>query len=93
MSNKRLPKFDNPPVAEVLAGIQFQPLKGLSSSIVGALWEKFKPDYSRVKQVAPLPPMIETFKETSRGPTREMISFDDVLVCHELGSKRPIGTA
>jgi uncharacterized protein (TIGR04255 family) len=79
MSNKRLPKFDNPPVAEVLAGIQFQPLKGLTSPIVGALWEKFKPDYSRVQQVAPLPPMIETFKETSGGPTHEMISFDDVF--------------
>jgi uncharacterized protein (TIGR04255 family) len=74
MSNNKLPDYEKPPVAEVVTGIQFKPIKGLTGAYIGVLWEKFKPEYPRLQEVAPLAPVIEGFDET---PAREMLSFGD----------------
>lgn len=72
--SRKLPEYDNPPVSEVVSGIQFKPIKGLTAAYVGLLWESFKPDYPQSKEVAPLMPAIESFDET---PAREMASFEN----------------
>ena len=56
-----LPEYDNPPINEVVCGIQFKRLNDLLNPYLGLLWEKYKPEYSRCQEVAPLMPMIESF--------------------------------
>jgi uncharacterized protein (TIGR04255 family) len=75
-TNRLLPDYEKPPVIEVVSGIQFKPVKGLTGPYLGTLWEKFKPDYPRVKEVAPLAPVIELFDDT---PGREMVSFENLF--------------
>jgi hypothetical protein len=75
-TDKIFPDYEKPPVAEVVSGIQFKPIKGLTGLYLGLLWEKFKPDYLLVKEVAPLAPAIESFDEA---PAREMALFKDIF--------------
>ena len=56
-----LPKYDNPPVVEVVCGVQFKPLPKLLVAHYGELWRRFKPDYNRCEETDPLVPMIERF--------------------------------
>jgi uncharacterized protein (TIGR04255 family) len=55
----KLPKFNKPPVAEVVLGVQFAPLTGMHVGHIGLLWEQFKSKFSRVEQQPRLPHMIE----------------------------------
>jgi uncharacterized protein (TIGR04255 family) len=73
-SNKVLPDYEKPPVIEVVAGITFQPIKALTGPYLGVLWEKFKPDYKGIREVAPLLPVIERFDE---GRPEETLPFGD----------------
>lgn len=59
-----LPEYENPPVVEVVCGVLFKPIEALLVPHLGLLWEKFKPDYPRCQEVAPLTPMIERFDES-----------------------------
>jgi uncharacterized protein (TIGR04255 family) len=61
--NSVLPDYEKPPVIEVVCGILFEPIKGLTAPYIGVLWEKFKSEYPRCKEVAPLVPVIERFDE------------------------------
>src|SRR5258708_37781406 len=74
--NKMFPDYKTPPVAEVVCGIQFRPIKGLGGPYLGALWEKFKPAYPLTKDVDPLVPAIESYEEVS---SPEMASFENVF--------------
>lgn len=56
-----LPKYETPPVVEVVCGVQFAPLKALLVPHFGELWQKFKPDYDRCEEMGPLAPMVERF--------------------------------
>jgi uncharacterized protein (TIGR04255 family) len=56
---KILPKFENPPVIEVVCGIQFAPLTSMLTGHVGSLWDRYKPEYSGISEAAPLPHVIE----------------------------------
>ena len=56
-----LPEFENPPVIEVVCGLQFQPLKTMLAGHLGQLWDHFKPDYSKLKEAAPLPHLVEQY--------------------------------
>src|SRR5688572_13207030 len=71
-----LPKYEKPPVIEVVTGIQFKGIKGLSGAHLGLLWEKFKLEYPQVKEVEPLAPSVESFDET---PVREMALFENMF--------------
>lgn len=56
----QLPKFDRPPVIEVVCGILFQPFQALLAPHFGLLWEKLKESgYTQCQEVAPLAPVIE----------------------------------
>jgi uncharacterized protein (TIGR04255 family) len=60
---ENLPKYQNPPVVEVVCGILFKPLDKLLAPHLGMLWEKFKADYPHCQEVPPLEPVIERFGE------------------------------
>ncbi|MGA2403522.1 MAG: TIGR04255 family protein [Syntrophobacteraceae bacterium] len=56
-----LPDFENPPVIEVVCGIQFKPLVKFLSPHIGLLWGRFKAEYPETREVAPLNPVVEKF--------------------------------
>ena len=58
-----LPRYDNPPVIEVVCGVQFKPLTKFLVGHYGALWQRFKPEYDQCKELPPLAPRIELFGE------------------------------
>lgn len=58
-----LPNYENPPVSEVVCGILFKPIARLLSPYIGLLWERYRPEYTSCREVAPLNPTIEKFDE------------------------------
>ena len=62
--SKQLPKFERPPVIEVVCGIMFKGFDGLLAPHFGVLWEKFKQSgYAKCQEVAPLAPVLEPLDE------------------------------
>ena len=55
-----LPDFNDPPVAEVVLGLQFNPLTKFRSVHIGALWEHFRDNFPKVSEHPPLQQMFET---------------------------------
>lgn len=51
-----LPDFANPPVNEVVLGVQFAPLAGLQTAHLGLLWSRFRSQFPAVEQEPPLAP-------------------------------------
>jgi uncharacterized protein (TIGR04255 family) len=66
IGSENLPEYSNPPVNEVVCGVHFERLSKLLNPYLGVLWEKYKPEYSKCREVAPLMPVIETFDETPK---------------------------
>ena len=60
---KGFPDYKNPPVIEVVSGILFKPLSSLLSPHIGLLWEKYRSDYPRCQEVAPITPVVERYDE------------------------------
>ena len=54
-----LPSFSNPPVVEVVMGVQFQPLDGFRVPHVGRFWDTVRSDYSECNENPPIVPQIE----------------------------------
>lgn len=62
-----LPDYENPPVTEVVFGIQFKPLKGLKTPHIGLFWEKLeREEYPELKEVAPIAHTTEHFDQTEK---------------------------
>jgi len=59
-----LPEYEKPPVEEVVCGVLFEPIRDFQLPHFGLLWEKFRKEYPRFQEVAPLAPVIERFEET-----------------------------
>lgn len=56
-----LPDYENPPLSEVVLGVQFVPPPGYQQIYSRDVWELFKNDFPKVKEVEALPPSFETF--------------------------------
>jgi uncharacterized protein (TIGR04255 family) len=56
-----LPDFGNPPINEVVLGVQFSNPVGYSQIHAGKVWELFQKDYPNVEEYMPLAPVFETF--------------------------------
>lgn len=56
-----LPEFGRPPVIEVAASIQFNPIAELDAAHLGALWLRFRDRYPKTEQHPPLATVSETF--------------------------------
>ena len=67
MSAEQLPKYDTPPVAEVVFGTQFESIAGLTPEYVGRLWtEVFKEAFGQRQEEPLLTPQTEFFGDQVR---------------------------
>lgn len=62
-----LPDFSNPPLNEVVMGIQFDPLPGYKQIFAGQIWDLFRDRYPNVQEQPLLAPAFETFGLPSTG--------------------------
>jgi uncharacterized protein (TIGR04255 family) len=69
VTSQKLPKYDKPPVIEVVCGILFTSIEELLAPHFGLLWEQFKPGYAECREVPPLTPTIEHFGESPQEAT------------------------
>lgn len=62
-----LPDYDNPPINEVVLGIQFATPSGYQQIYAGEVWSLFKNKFPEVEEQPPLPPTFETFGLPQKG--------------------------
>jgi len=55
------PDFTDPPVVEVVLGVQYEPLPALRTPQIGLLWSEFREHFPKLEEHAPLDPMMERF--------------------------------
>lgn len=55
------PDFENPPVIEVVLGVQFSPLLKLGTPQTGLVWEHFRTRFPKTQDQTPLDPLFEDF--------------------------------
>jgi uncharacterized protein (TIGR04255 family) len=58
---QHLPDFGNPPLNEVILGIQFNSPPGYQQIMAGDVWSLFKSRFPKIQELPPLPPVFETF--------------------------------
>lgn len=70
--SKNLPDFKNPPVIEVVLSVQFEELEKLGTPQMGLLWQEYRKEFPRTKELPPLSPSFETFgtSESTQGGIR-----------------------
>ena len=56
-----LPNFDEPPLNEVVLGVQFSSLTQFKSVHLREIWDLYRDKYPKVQEFASLPPHFETF--------------------------------
>lgn len=66
MNSQTLPSFDSPPVVEVTAGVQFQPLLSMSGPTLGPLRVRWRDMFPLLEEQPALPPFLEA--DAHRGP-------------------------
>src|SRR4051812_22548380 len=57
MRDRKLPKYRNPPVTEVLCAVYFQDLVRLDAPHLGAFWQTIRSEYPKTQTMPPLPPI------------------------------------
>jgi uncharacterized protein (TIGR04255 family) len=62
-----LPNFTDPPVTEVVLGVQFASLDGLLAAHLGGVWDLFRDEFAGLEEHPPLPPAFETFGQNPGG--------------------------
>jgi hypothetical protein len=58
LTSHSLPEYHNPPIDEVVCGVLFEPLRSFLLPHFGLLWERFRKEYPKCQEVAPLLPVI-----------------------------------
>jgi len=56
-----LPEFDNPPVTEVVLGVQFEKLDSLKTPQLGYIWQAFRDRFPQTEGKPALDPVFEQF--------------------------------
>jgi uncharacterized protein (TIGR04255 family) len=69
---RTLPDFENPPVVEVILGVQFKPINGLRAFNVAHLLDIYHGDFSQLEEKEPLDPVQE---KLSREPASQSLVF------------------
>lgn len=70
-----LPEYRQPPLNEVVMGIQFRPAEGYHQILAGHVWSLFKKRFSRVEEHQRLAPQFETFGLNKPGtPQIQLVS-------------------
>jgi uncharacterized protein (TIGR04255 family) len=60
-----LPDYDQPPVTEVVVGVQFNSIDGFITAHVGRLWDLFSESFQDAEEHPPVLPTFETFGQTA----------------------------
>jgi len=75
------PRFQHPPVVEVVLGVQFKPLPGLGMPQLGLLWAQFRDRFPKVEHQPPLQHEIERRGVLVQAPiTFQVLEPNAVLV-------------
>ena len=61
MSTEDTVTFSNPPLDEVVFGVQFNASPGYNATFAGPIWELFRSEFPVVVEQPPIPPQIEVF--------------------------------
>ena len=61
-----LPEFENPPVIEVVCGVQFEPLQAMLAPHFGLFWQQLQAEYPVCREVAPLAQVVEQFGKDAK---------------------------
>ncbi|NOU20632.1 MAG: TIGR04255 family protein [Methyloglobulus sp.] len=77
-----LPDYKNPPLNEVIFGIQFSQPKGYQQIFAGKVWELFREDYPQVQEQLPLQPNFEVFGLPSQGTVISHLNFGAGSLLH-----------
>lgn len=64
-----LPNFTNPPIDEVVIGVQFEPIPGFSSVHTKEVWDLFRGGFPTVQEQPLLQPQFETFGGSNLQPS------------------------
>ncbi|MEZ5537658.1 MAG: TIGR04255 family protein [Thiolinea sp.] len=67
-----LPDYSNPPLNEVVVGVQFAPVPDYTSVDACKIWELFKAQYPKVRELPQLPRNFETFGGSNKAPSFQM---------------------
>lgn len=67
-SGSKLPEYGNPPITEVVCGVQFESLDRLMAAHLGLLWTRFNKDFPKVQEKLPLAPQVELFEQPNPNP-------------------------
>lgn len=71
-----LPEYDNPPLIEVVFGVQFKELTELKSPHIGVFWEKIgKAEYPGFEEKAPLIHIVETYEQAQAKSARPRVEM------------------
>lgn len=68
-----LADFSEPPLNEVVIGVQFDPIEGFCAVNLGEVYELYSGEYPKVEEHPPLEPRIETFGGLRSSP---QVTFD-----------------
>lgn len=80
MSPEKLPKFQNPPVVEMVLGVQFDLLAGFGNAHLGAFWQSLGEDWRKVIDAPSIEPQFERFGEATRWrPAGVQLKFSQEL--------------
>src|SRR4051794_29636475 len=60
----KLPEYDNPPLNEVVIGVQFESLKKFTASHLGLFWSRIRTEYPKSEDNHPLLHQKELFDPT-----------------------------
>lgn len=69
MRPKHLPDFTNPPLDEVVLGVQFSHITGYSAVDAFGVWSLFKKDFPKIVEQPLLEPQFETFGGANLQPS------------------------
>lgn len=89
--DKAYPNFEDPPVVEVVFGVQFHDIASLLAPHFGLFWETIRAEYPKIEEKPPLAPRIEApdggeveltaeFVDTPPLPRIWFISSDDSYI-------------
>jgi uncharacterized protein (TIGR04255 family) len=61
-----LPEYENPPLVEVILGVQFERLSAFKNAHLGAFWKMLDRDWQTPSDAAPLQPQFERFEDSAK---------------------------
>lgn len=76
MTVNQLPSFSRPPVIEVVAGVQFEPIAELNTARLGLLWSKFRGRFPLTEQKPPLDQTVERVGARGTSPSSRLEILD-----------------